>query len=136
MVIIIISSIRAPGGLCEAQATGRQSEPPVGGRVRDSQMRNLSRPRQRREERETAPAAGPRAGFRRLRSHELVFFGDYVEDESLGFQSWEGPGGFRAGSFVKPVYRMKRTVIPRPTAATVLDELPHRIADTGLFDAR
>lgn len=53
-----------------------------------------------------APAkAGVPKRFRRLKWNELVSHGDFVADEHRGFEPWEGPSGFRADSFVKPIYR-------------------------------
>jgi hypothetical protein len=49
-------------------------------------------------------AGGPKH-FRRLNWNELVSRGDFIADEHQGFEPWEGPGGFRADSFVKPIYR-------------------------------
>jgi hypothetical protein len=43
--------------------------------------------------------------FRRLNWDELVSRGDFVASESQGFELWEGPSGFRADAFVKPIYR-------------------------------
>jgi hypothetical protein len=43
-----------------------------------------------------------------------VIRGDFVADEHRGFELWEGPGGFQADSFVKPVYRRNQS---RPIAA-------------------
>jgi hypothetical protein len=43
--------------------------------------------------------------FRRLKPNELVSHGDFVQDGHSGFEPWEGPGGFRADSFVKAIYR-------------------------------
>lgn len=51
------------------------------------------------------PKAGGPKHFRRLKWNELVSRGDFVADEHQGFEPWEGPGGFRADSFVKPIYR-------------------------------
>ena len=45
--------------------------------------------------------------FRRVRSHELVIPGDYIKDGEDRYEPWEGPRGFRAASFCKPVYRQK-----------------------------
>ncbi len=44
-------------------------------------------------------------GLRLLHSNELVSPGDFVGDEHRGFAPWEGPSGFRADSFVRPIYR-------------------------------
>jgi hypothetical protein len=61
-----------------------------------------------------APAASParpfpkRAAslrFRRLKWNELVRSGDFVAVLERGFERWEGPTGFRADAFVKPIYR-------------------------------
>jgi hypothetical protein len=43
--------------------------------------------------------------FRRLASDEMVVRGDFVADGHQGFELWEGPTGFRADSFLKPMYR-------------------------------
>jgi hypothetical protein len=55
------------------------------------------------------PKASAKAGvpkcFRRLKWNELVTRRDFVVDEHRGFEPWEGPGGFRADAFVKPIYR-------------------------------
>jgi len=52
----------------------------------------------------SAPAGVPK-GFRRLKWNEVVSRGDFVADDHQGVELWEGPGGFRADSFVKPIYR-------------------------------
>jgi len=58
-----------------------------------------------------AASAGDTARhFRRLKQNELVSLGDFVSDNHKGFQLWEGPSGFQAGSFVKAIYR--RAKIP------------------------
>jgi hypothetical protein len=49
--------------------------------------------------------AGVPKRFRRLKWDELVFPGDFVVNEQRGFEPWEGPGGFRADAFVRPIYR-------------------------------
>jgi len=57
--------------------------------------------------RESEPTAAVVATdrLRRLKWNELVSRGDFVADERHGFEPWEGPSGFRADSFVKPIYR-------------------------------
>jgi hypothetical protein len=55
--------------------------------------------------------------FRRLKWNEVVRHGDFVADERLGLEPWEGPGGFRADTFVKTIYRRMETGRFRPTAA-------------------
>ncbi len=47
--------------------------------------------------------------LRRLKGNELVSRGDFVADAQRGFEPWEGPGGFRADAFVKPIYRRDRS---------------------------
>jgi hypothetical protein len=46
--------------------------------------------------------------FRRLSSDEVVSPGDFVKDGHHGFEPWEGPGGFRADAFLKPIYRRQK----------------------------
>jgi hypothetical protein len=55
---------------------------------------------------EAAAKAGVPKRFRRLKWNELVVLGDFVADEHRRFEPWEGPGGFRADAFVKPIYRL------------------------------
>lgn len=43
--------------------------------------------------------------LRLLRSHERVQRGDLVRTAGDEFESWEGPGGFRADTFVQRIYR-------------------------------
>jgi hypothetical protein len=70
---------------------------------------------------ETAKKAGGRADnsktsakalgskyFRRLKWDELVVSGDFIVNEKRGFEPWEGPSGFRADAFLKPIYRRKK----------------------------
>jgi hypothetical protein len=67
------------------------------------------------------PAAGPEAAakvalpgnLRRLKWNELVCRGDFVADERQGFEPWEGPAGFQAASFLKPIYRLTKAVLPQ-----------------------
>jgi hypothetical protein len=47
--------------------------------------------------------------FRRVRFDELVIPGDYIKEGENCYEPWEGPRGFRAASFCKPVYRPERT---------------------------
>jgi len=49
-----------------------------------------------------------REHLRILKRNERVQRGDFVEDGRAGFELWEGPGGFRADSFVKQIYRRLR----------------------------
>ena len=54
----------------------------------------------------SAPTPVPK-GLRLLNSNELVSLVDFVEDQDRGFAPWEGPGGFRADAFVRPIYRQR-----------------------------
>jgi len=58
---------------------------------------------------------GEPKGFRRLKFNELVSIGDFVQNESCDLEPWDGPRGFQAGSFVKPIYRpeRKRSIAPK-----------------------
>jgi len=55
-----------------------------------------------------AQANAPK-NFRRLEWNELVSRGDFVENEHQGLEPWEGPAGFRADAFVKPIYRRDKS---------------------------
>jgi hypothetical protein len=56
---------------------------------------------------EALPGTGVPEHFRRLKWNEVVCHGDFVADERLGLEPWEGPGGFQADTFVRPIYRRK-----------------------------
>ena len=59
---------------------------------------------------EIATSAEAAKQFRRLKADELVSHGDFVVNATRMFEPWVGPTGFRADSFVKPIYRkLKRT---------------------------
>jgi hypothetical protein len=46
--------------------------------------------------------------LRLLNRNERVQRGDYVQSGGDQFEPWEGPGGFRADTFVKQIYRRVR----------------------------
>src|SRR5260370_22599119 len=48
--------------------------------------------------------------------NEVVWSGDFVADERLGFELWEAPDVFRAGSFARPIYQKEETERFRPTS--------------------
>lgn len=50
---------------------------------------------------------GVRERFRRLKWNELVRQGDFVANGNRRLELWEGPGGFRADAFVKPIFRRR-----------------------------
>ena len=52
--------------------------------------------------------------FRRLKWNELVSRGDFVMDEHQDFEPWEGPTGFQADSFLKPIYRRRKHRLNEP----------------------
>jgi len=64
---------------------------------------------------ETVVQAEVPKGFRRLKWNEVVVQGDCLVHEQRGFEPWQGPGGFRADTFLKPIYR--RGKIPSRRAA-------------------
>jgi len=43
--------------------------------------------------------------FRRLKWNEVVSSGDFIANAQQGFDLWEGPSGFRASTFLNPIYR-------------------------------
>jgi len=51
--------------------------------------------------------------LRRLRQNERVQRGDFVMDGCDRFERWEGPGGFRADTFEKQIYRLLRPLKAR-----------------------
>ena len=63
---------------------------------------------------EVEPKAGVPMRFRRLKWNEVVSLGDFVRNEHQCFEPWEGPGGFRADSFVKTIYRRIKAARPHP----------------------
>jgi len=75
------------------------------GRNRERVMDCAAKPTQRTGDPEALSGAGVPERFRRLKWNEVVCHGDFVADERLGLEPWEGPGGFRADTFVKPIYR-------------------------------
>jgi hypothetical protein len=59
----------------------------------------------RNEQAQATRRPGVPKRLRRLKSDELVSVGDFVANESNEFELWEGPQGFLADSFIKPIYR-------------------------------
>jgi hypothetical protein len=53
--------------------------------------------------------SGGSESFRRLKPDEMVRTGDFVADQNGGFEAWDGPGGFLADAFLKPIYRRNGT---------------------------
>jgi len=53
------------------------------------------------------PVAAPK-GFRFLKGREIVSPGDFVEGKQGRLELWDGPRGFRADAFIKPIYRRSR----------------------------
>jgi hypothetical protein len=46
--------------------------------------------------------------FRLLKPGEVVKPGDFVANDRQEFELWEGPTGFLADAFVKPIYRKEQ----------------------------
>jgi hypothetical protein len=67
-------------------------------------MNCLATPTQRTGEPEAPARASVSERFRRLKWNEVVWSGDFVADERLGFELWEASGVFRAGSFARPIH--------------------------------
>jgi hypothetical protein len=44
-------------------------------------------------------------GLRLLKWDEIVKLGDFVDSGQHSVEPWDGPGGFRADSFEKQIYR-------------------------------
>ncbi len=78
-------------------------------RNRERVVDGAVRPTQRMGDPEALPGAGVPERFRRLKWNEVVCRGDFVANERLGLEPWEGPGGFRADTFVKPIYRLNES---------------------------
>ena len=55
------------------------------------------------------PQASGAKNFRRLKWNEQVRRGDFVEDGQHGFELWTGMVGFQADTFVRAIYRRKKT---------------------------
>ena len=66
------------------------------------------KPTQRTVKPEAPAGASVPERFRRLKWNELVSHGDFVANEGRRLEPWEGPGGFRADAFVKPIYRRRK----------------------------
>jgi len=79
-------------------------------------MNCLATPTQRTGEPEAPARASVSERFRRLKWNEVVWSGDFVADERLGFELWEAAGVFRAGSFARPIYRKEETERFRSTS--------------------
>jgi hypothetical protein len=50
--------------------------------------------------------------LRQLKWDELVSLGDFVMNDRLVFEPWEGPSGFQASAFIKPIYRQGKGRLP------------------------
>jgi hypothetical protein len=90
----------------DANTAGR-----IGGRV----VNRAAMPVQRTSGPETIPQASVPDRLRRLKKSEVVTCGDFVANGRLGFELWEGPSGFQARAFLKPIYRKDQS---RTTATT------------------
>ena len=76
----------------------------------------LAKPTHRTGKSEAPARASVPERFRRLKRNEVVWSGDFVADERLGFELWEAPDVFRAGSFARPIYQKEETERFRPTS--------------------
>jgi len=71
-------------------------------------MKNRMSSKLRRFSDDMSPMKWNRARFRRLKPRERVWVGDYMKNPLGRYEPWDGPGGFSARYFAKPVYRLKR----------------------------
>lgn len=71
-------------------------------------LNGATRKSQRSPQPEALAEAGGAKTFRRLKWNELVSHGDFISDGNRGFEPWDGPTGFRADAFVKPIYRREK----------------------------
>lgn len=53
------------------------------------------------------------ASLRRLKWNEVAVVGDFTTNNLNGFELWDGPAGFQAGSFVRPIYRRSDQPLPK-----------------------
>ena len=70
-------------------------------------MNCLAKPTQQTGEPEASARASVPERCRRLKRNEVVWSGDFVADERLGFELCEAAEVFRAGSFARPIYRKR-----------------------------
>lgn len=75
------------------------------GRNRGRELNCAAKPTQRTGKPEAPNRDGIPDRFRRLKWNELVRHGDFVANGDRSFEPWEGPNGFRADAYVKPIYR-------------------------------
>jgi hypothetical protein len=68
-------------------------------------VNGVAKPAHRTGKPEAPGNTGVLERFRRLKWDELVRHGDFVANEGRKLELWEGPNGFRADAYVKPIYR-------------------------------
>src|SRR5260370_25610681 len=66
-------------------------------------MNCLAKPTQQTGDPEALARASVPERFLRVERNEVGWSGDFVADERLGFELWEAPDVFRAGSFARPI---------------------------------
>ena len=84
------------------------------GRTRGRAVNGTTKSTQRTGEPEVPARNGVLERFRRLKWNELVCHGDFVANGDRRLEPWEGPNGFRADAYVKPIYRRQER---RPAGA-------------------
>jgi len=75
------------------------------GRNRGRVLRGTAKLPQQPDEPELPSGNGVLDRFRRLKWNELVRQGDFVANAGRKLEPWEGLNGFRADSYLKPIYR-------------------------------
>lgn len=74
------------------------------GRNRGGVVNGAAKPTHRTGEPEAPARTIVLERFRRLKWNELVRQGDFVANGDRRLEPWEGPNGFQAGAYVKPIY--------------------------------
>jgi len=88
--------------------TGNDSMKPnlgFNGRNRGCLLQGTAKLAQQPDESEVPSRNGVLDRFRRLKWNELVRQGDFVANGGRKLELWEGLNGFRADSYLKPIYR-------------------------------
>jgi hypothetical protein len=75
------------------------------GTNRERVVSGAAKPTHRTGDPEAPAGNGVPDRFRRLKWNELVRHGDFVANEGRALEPLEGPNGFRADAYVKPIYR-------------------------------
>ena len=86
--------------------------PGLNGKHHGRVVNGATEPTHQTDEPITPATTGDLERYRRLKWNELVRHGDFVANGGQILELWEGPNGFRADAYVKPIYRRQQR---RPT---------------------